>query len=61
MIFKMTGIFVVVVSEVSQFGAELLKPHVPDILTYIQKAIKSLRGHGRKSQAAGRELSILSR
>ncbi|XP_078326712.1 small subunit processome component 20 homolog isoform X1 [Crassostrea virginica] len=47
--------------EVEQFGAELLKPHVSDILTYIQKAIRSIKGHGRRSQAAGKELSILSR
>lgn len=49
------------VLEVEQFGVELLKPHVSDILTYIQRAIKNIKGHGKKSQAAGKELSILSR
>ncbi|XP_061192168.1 small subunit processome component 20 homolog [Saccostrea echinata] len=49
------------VSEIGQFGAELLKPHVSDILTYLQKAIKSIKGHGKRSQTAGKELSILSR
>lgn len=49
------------VLEVEQFGVELLKPQVSDILTYIQRAIKNIKGHGKKSQAAGKELSILSR
>lgn len=53
--------FFYIVLEVEQFGVELLKPHVSDILTYIQRAIKNIKGHGKKSQAAGKELSILSR
>lgn len=53
--------FCFTVLEVEQFGVELLKPQVSDILTYIQKAIKNIKGHGKKSQAAGKELSILSR
>lgn len=53
--------FFYIVLEVEQFGVELLKPHVSDILTYIQRAIKNIKGQGKKSQAAGKELSILSR
>lgn len=60
-LFKKMKSFFYIVLEVEQFGVELLKPHVSDILTYIQRAIKNIKGQGKKSQAAGKELSILSR
>lgn len=60
-LFKKMKSFFNKVLEVEQFGVELLKPHVSDILTYIQRAIKNIKGQGKKSQAAGKELSILSR